>query len=149
MKNIFCIFRLHLQNLPTVASSECMTKKETTKTDCLFLIIFQKLILSNDFFFVVWTTSLAYSVRHHKGSALAAFYQVWCAHFPVCSSFVSSCFRRFILWTNWHRLHLLKILKYITDNWHSRVEPRIFTVTGTFIQVLTTYVANTFTVFAA
>ena len=31
MKNIFCIFRLHPQNLPTVASSECMTKKETTK----------------------------------------------------------------------------------------------------------------------
>ena len=53
MENIFCIFRLLLQNLTTVASSECMTKKETTKTDCLFLIIFQKLILSNDFFFVV------------------------------------------------------------------------------------------------
>lgn len=53
MKNIFCIFRLHLQNLPTVASSECMTKKETTKTDCLFFITFQKLIPSNDFFFVV------------------------------------------------------------------------------------------------
>ena len=29
------------------------SKKETTKTDRLFFIIFQKLILSNDFFFVV------------------------------------------------------------------------------------------------
>lgn len=53
MKNIFCIFRLHLQDLSLEASSEYMTKKETTKTDCLFPIIFQKLILSNDFFFVV------------------------------------------------------------------------------------------------
>ena len=66
-----------------------------------------QLINRNDLFLVVRSTSLAHSMRHHKSTTFAAFYQVRSAHFPVCSSLISSSFGRFILRTNRHRLHLL------------------------------------------
>ena len=80
---------------------------------CVQPLIFQrfftykKLIYRNDLFFVIRSTSFAYSVRHHKSTTFAAFYQVRSTHFPVCSSLISSSFGRFILRTNRHRLHLL------------------------------------------
>ncbi len=67
----------------------------------------------NDFFFVIASASLANSVWHHKCAAFAAFYKVWSAHFPVCSSLIASCFGRFILRTDRHfgytSLNLLNI----------------------------------------
>ena len=65
------------------------------------------LVNRNDLFLVVASTSLANSMRHHKRTTFAAFYQVRSTHFPVCSSLISSSFGRFILRTNRHRLHLL------------------------------------------
>ena len=52
--------------------------------------------------FVVRTASLTNSVRHHQCAAFAALYQCRSAHFPVCSSLISSTFGRFILRTNRH-----------------------------------------------
>ncbi len=66
-----------------------------------------KSINCDDLFFVIRTAGLAYSMRHHKSTAFAAFYQVRSTHLPVCSSLISSSFGRFILWTNRHRSHLL------------------------------------------
>ena len=63
--------------------------------------------------------SFAYTVRHHKLAAFAAFYEIRSSHFPVCSSFISSSFGRFILRADWHVLHLLKFAKDITDFRHS------------------------------
>ena len=45
----------------------------------------------NDFALIVGSACLAYTVRHHKLAALAAFYKVRSAHLPVGSSFISSC----------------------------------------------------------
>ena len=69
--------------------------------------MFFGLVNRNDLFLVVASTSLANSMRHHKRTTFAAFYQVRSTHFPVCSSLISSSFGRFILRTNRHRLHLL------------------------------------------
>jgi len=52
---------------------------------------------------VVRTAVLAYSVRHHQCTALAALNQSRSTHLPVCSSLISSTFRRFVLGTNRHR----------------------------------------------
>ena len=55
------------------------------------LLFVPELINGNDFTLIVRTTCLAYTVRHHKFTALAAFYKVRSAHLPVGSSFISSC----------------------------------------------------------
>ena len=57
-------------------------------------------ILADDLFLIIRTASLAYSVRNHKSSALAALNECGSGHFPVRSSFISSSFGRFILRTN-------------------------------------------------
>ena len=82
---------------------------------------FLQLILSNDLLLIVRSACFAHSMRHHQFAAFAAFYQIWCAHFPVCSSFISSSFGWFILWTDGHTLHLLKLAEYIAKGCHSRV----------------------------
>ena len=48
------------------------TKKETRQIRISSVPL--ELVLRNDFFFVVRATVLAYSVRHHQLSTLAAFY---------------------------------------------------------------------------
>ena len=83
--------------------------------------VFLSLFLSNDLTLIVSATSLTYTVRHHQSAALAALYQIGSRHFPVCSSLISSRFRCFILRADGHRLHLLKLTEYITNNSHSRV----------------------------
>ena len=97
-----------------------VTQQKNRPLRICFLLL-ELSFLRNDFSLVVGTTSFAYSVRHHQRTTFAAFYQVRSSHFPVCSSFISSGFRWFILWTDGHQLHLLKILKYITDNSHSGI----------------------------
>ena len=54
-------------------------------------------LLRDDLFLIVSTAVFAYTVRHHKLAAFAAFYEIRSSHFPVCSSFISSSFGRFIL----------------------------------------------------
>ena len=95
---------MHLMMHPFSMSEYKKSQKHYT-SDSLKLIF--QLINRNDLFLVVRSTSLAYSMRHHKSTTFAAFYQVRSAHFPVCSSLISSSFGRFILRTNRHRLHLL------------------------------------------
>ena len=55
--------------------------------------------------------SLTNSVRHHQSAALAALYQSGSTHLPVCSSLISSTFRRFIFRTDRHRYTSLFALK--------------------------------------
>ena len=54
-------------------------------------------LLRDDLFLIVSTAVFAYTVRHHQLAAFAAFYEIRSSHFPVCSSFISSSFGRFIL----------------------------------------------------
>ncbi len=53
---------------------------------------FSELLSRDDFFLIIGTASLAYSVWHHKRSTLAALYQARNCHLPVCSTLVTSCF---------------------------------------------------------
>ena len=82
-------------------------KNQELHSETLDFSMFFGLVNRNDLFLVVASTSLANSMRHHKRTTFAAFYQVRSTHFPVCSSLISSSFGRFILRTNRHRLHLL------------------------------------------
>lgn len=50
------------------------------------------LIHLNDFSFIIGPAVLTYTVRYHKLSAFAAFYQCRSFHFPVCSPFIPSAF---------------------------------------------------------
>ena len=95
-----------------------VTQQKNRPLRICFLLL-ELSFLRNDFSLVVGTTSFAYSVRHHQRTTFAAFYQVRSSHFPVCSSFISSSFGRFILRADWHVLHLLKFAKDITDFRHS------------------------------
>lgn len=109
-----------------------------------------KLIFNtDDFSLVVRTASLANSMRHHQGTALAALYQIWSAHLPVCSTAVSSSFRRFILWTDRHGLHLLRLFKNILDNWHPWVKWPIIAVTSLMVEICATSITDSLTVIAA
>ena len=92
-------------------------KTEPFSGFCLFT--FSLVFNFNDFFLIVASACFTNSVRHHQGAAFAAFYQVRSTHLPVCTSFIASCFRCFVLWTYGHRLHLLKFTKYITDSCHA------------------------------
>ena len=60
----------------------------------------QDIFNAYDLLLIVRTASLANSVRHHQCTTFAALYQCRSAHFPVCSSLISSTFGRFILRTN-------------------------------------------------
>ena len=82
-------------------------KNQELHSETLDFSMFFGLVNRHDLFLVVASTSLANSMRHHKRTTFAAFYQVRSTHFPVCSSLISSSFGRFILRTNRHRLHLL------------------------------------------
>ena len=62
-----------------------------------------RLINRDDFFFVVCSAFLTYSVGHHQRAALATFHQCRSSHFPVCSSLISSAPGRFVFRTNRHR----------------------------------------------
>jgi hypothetical protein len=76
----------------------------------------------DDFLLIVCTAILADSVRHHKGTALAALNESRSSHFPVCSSSVSVASRRFILRADRHLLHLLSSLEYVlTQKEHGSV----------------------------
>ena len=85
------------------------------------LLISSKSIDCNDLFFIVRAARLAYSVRHHKSTALTALHQIRSAHLPVRSSLISSSLGRFILWTNRHRLHLLYAFSLQFVNLRSRI----------------------------
>ena len=76
-----------------------------------FASLIYKLINAYDLLLIVRTASLANSVRHHQCTTFAALYQCRSAHFPVCSSLISSTFGRFILRTNRHRYTSLFALK--------------------------------------
>ena len=65
-------------------------------------ILQEKSVLRDYLLLVVRATGLAYPVRNHKSSALAAFNKCRRCHFPVCSSFISSSLGRLILRTDWH-----------------------------------------------
>lgn len=120
---LFFIFRKTFGN-PIFFLTQKKSRPPNNTSESLDFITFFKLFAMScflvfyvyDFSLIVASASLAYSMRHHQGSALAALYQIWCAHLPVCSTAISSCFRRFILWTNRHGLHLLQLLKNILDN---------------------------------
>ena len=56
----------------------------------------------DDLALVVGPAILADPVGHNQSSALAALYEVRRTHLPICSSGITSSFRRFILWTDWH-----------------------------------------------
>jgi hypothetical protein len=70
-------------------------------------------LYSDDLLHIVSTAVLADSVRHHKLTAFRALDKIRNGHFPVRSSFIASCLRRFIFWTDGHFSHLL--LLYIDD----------------------------------
>ena len=108
-------------------------KTEPFSGFCLFT--FSLVFNFNDFFLIVASACFTNSVRHHQGAAFAAFYQVRSTHLPVCTSFIASCFRCFVLWTYGHRLHLLKFAKYITDYRHSGVRAGLVTVTRAFVPI--------------
>ena len=76
-----------------------------------FASLIYQLINAYDLLLIVRTASLANSVRHHQCTTFAALYQCRSAHFPVCSSLISSTFGRFILRTNRHRYTSLFALK--------------------------------------
>ena len=68
------------------------------------------LILRDNLFLVVASAIHADSVRSHQLTAFAALYQSGSRHFPVCSSFISSCLGRFIFWTDRHGHTSLNLL---------------------------------------
>lgn len=146
---MYCFFPYALQILPKPHGDFlfCMQKNRTPFRILFFT--FQLVFNFNDFFLIVASASLANSVRHHQGAAFAAFYQIRSAHLPVCTSFITSCFRCFVLWTYGHRLHLLKFTKYITDSCHAGILRLLCASAGTFIEVFPTLAADTFTVFSA
>ena len=99
------------------------------KTPLIKRGVFFNIILSfnfNDFFLVVRTASLANSVRKHKSAAAAALYKRRSAHLPISSTRIPASLRTFILWTDWHREHLLiNTYKLYSKGFHSYKNPRI------------------------
>ena len=122
-------------------------KTEPFSGFCLFT--FSLVFNFNDFFLIVASACFTNSVRHHQGAAFAAFYQVRSTHLPVCTSFIASCFRCFVLWTYGHRLHLLKFTKYITDSCHAGILRLLCTSAGTVVEVFPTLAADAFAVISA
>ena len=86
-------------------------QKRLSLSEKPLVLLIIKLVNTNNLLLVVRTASLTNSVRHHQCAAFAALYQCRSAHFPVCSSLISSTFGRFILRTNRHRYTSLFALK--------------------------------------
>ena len=102
--NIYFLFVSIVAEVPGIVrflNSKPKQNSGTVKTAPLsdFFIV-SVLVNTDNFFFVVRTTSLAHSVRHHELSTFAEIHKVWSTHLPICSSFISSGFGRFILWTD-------------------------------------------------
>lgn len=56
----------------------------------------------DNLFFIVASAIFANTVWYHQSATFTAFYQSWSSHLPVCSTLISSRFRRFILRTDTH-----------------------------------------------
>ena len=75
----------------------------------------------DDLLFILCTTVLADSVRHHEGTALRALNQIHCTHLPVRSATVSLTLRRFVLGTN---RHVSTSLSKSTAHYYTQVKNR-------------------------
>ena len=88
-------------------------------------------------------------MRHHQRAAFAALYQSRSAHFPVCSSLISSGLRRFILRADRHFSHLLILTKDIHNRGHPGIGNKGIAVTTALVQILSTDLAKALAVLSA
>ena len=113
----------------------------------IYSSILISLIYCYDLFFVVRAASLAYSMRHHQSAALGTLHQIGNAHLPICPAAISSSLRGFILWTDRHGSHLLKLFKNILDNRHSRVRRTAVAVARLMVEIRPTSITDPFAIF--